>query len=304
MNFATNRTAVHQTSPERKSTTETVRRVVSERRQATLKRLSREVQQLEAAENLPGHSTTISAGCQAMDASLPSGGYVPGSVIEYLRATSGCGASYLALTAAAAALAASPDKYLVMVDTRHQFYPPALTSHCIDLQRVIWVRPQSPCDAVWATDQALRTTAVAAVIADLETLDERDARRLQLAAQRGGNLGLLLRGLSARCMPSWAEVQWVVRSLPLSITTKPALRRLEVILARLRGGRAGARMWLDVDFRQGQLHQVLPESSLRVREKNQERPIQHQERVVGQRTTPQDTLHLASKLACATRASG
>ncbi len=241
-------------------------------RQATLMRLSRELQRLEPGRSNTSDIVTISTGCQAMDASLPAGGYAPGSVIEYLRATSGCGASYLALAAAAAALASSEEKYLVLVDTHHQFYPPALLSHHIDLQRVIWVRPQSIGDAIWATDQALRTTAVAAVVADLERLDERDARRLQLAAQRGGNLGLLLRGLSARRVPSWAEVQWVVRSLPVhnppvsssipSSRTSPvsgqALRRLEVVLARLRGGRAGARMLLDIDSVQGQLHLASP----------------------------------------------
>lgn len=237
-------------------------------RQATLRQLCHEVQQLESAGHRSGDGIRFSAGCSAMDHVLPGGGYVPGSVVEYLRASSGCGASYLALTAAAAALRNSPEKYLVMVDTAHQFYPPALLSHQIDLQRVIWVRPQSHSDAVWATDQALRTMAVAVVVADLETLDERDARRLQLAAQRGGNLGLLLRGLSARRMPSWAEVQWVVRSLPtcgsMVLSTRASaagqmLRRFEVTLARVRGGRAGARMRLDVDSHHGHLHLVASE---------------------------------------------
>ena len=253
---------------------------------ATLARLAQEVQQLEAAGRKPTGLTAISTGCLAMDACLPAGGYVPGTVIEYLRSTSGCGATYLAFTAAAAALRASEDKYLVIVDTNHQLYPPALLCHQISLQRVIWVRPESQADAVWATDQALRTTAVAAVVADLDVLDERDARRLQLAAERGGGVGLLLRNLSARRMPSWAEVQWVVRSLlptakmsrsgksfnavarqaeslqaatlqaeslQAGPTTVEPLRRLEVGLARVRGGKAGAQLLLDIDGVRGTL---------------------------------------------------
>jgi protein ImuA len=231
-------------------------------RRALWARLSNEVQRLEsqAFEKRDRHSAefeSISTGCSPMDACLAASGYSPGSIIEYLRTTEGCGATYLAMAAAASALRAAQDKYLVMVDTRHRFYPPALLSHGIDLRQVIWVRPQSMVDAVWATDQALRTASVAAVVADMETLDDRNARRLQLAAQRGGGLGLLLRNLSARRMPSWAEVQWVVRcparSLDLLPASQTVLRRLEVILARLRGGKAGARLLLDIDSVHGQI---------------------------------------------------
>ena len=273
---------------------------------ATLARLAQEVQQLEAAGRKPTGLTAISTGCLAMDACLPAGGYVPGTVIEYLRSTSGCGATYLAFTAAAAALRASEDKYLVIVDTNHQLYPPALLCHQISLQRVIWVRPQSQADAVWATDQALRTTAVAAVVADLDVLDERDARRLQLAAERGGGVGLLLRNLSARRMPSWAEVQWVVRSLlptakmsrsgksfstvslqKTDSTAVEPLRRLEVGLARVRGGKAGAQLLLDIDGVRGTL-------TLAARERNSHDRIAATERTNTERTNAQSKkLHSA-----------
>lgn len=259
-------------------------------RVAAVARLSQEVRQLESAGRATTQLNAISTGCQAMDACLPAGGYTPGSVIEYLRTTSGCGATYLALTAAASALQASDGKYLVIIDTHHQFYPPVLVNHRISLSQVVWVRPQNQADAIWAMDQALRTLAVAAVIADLPVLDERDARRLQLAAERGGGLGLLLRGLEARRMPSWAEVQWVVRSLlptgkiassisiqhnsatisnsaselaatELAQPTIEPLRRLEVGLARIRGGKAGAQLVLNIHATTGVLELAPRENS-------------------------------------------
>jgi protein ImuA len=277
--------------------------------QATLARLSQEVQRLEAAGRSLSSSAAISTGCLAMDACLPASGYLPGSVIEYLRATSGCGATYLALVAAAAALRATEEKYLVIVDTHRHLYPPALLGHQISLPRVIWVRPQSVADAVWATDQALRTTAVAAVVADLDALNERDARRLQLAAERGGGLGLLLRSLSARRMPSWAEVQWVVRSLvPMSsFQSEPArepLRRLEVGLARVRGGKAGAQLLLDIDrargtlelaARQGNHHEKISASAIHS-------PARPSKQLAG--TADQEsTVRMAAQLANSTNSS-
>lgn len=253
-----------------------------------MQRLSSEVRGLETAGRQATNKQTISCGCEALNRCLPDGGYVPGSVIEYLRAMPGCGASTLAFTAAAAAMK-STNGFLVVIDTQHNIYPPALASWGIDLDKVVLVRPQSDVDALWAVDQSLRTPAVAAVVADVERIDDRAARRMQLAAEQGGGLALLLRPASARRGPSWADIQWMVRALvadtnsvrtaPVSLAS-PAVtshnqdRRLQVQLVRVRGGKAGATVRLRVSARDGTLQEV-------------------------ERHEPTGALHLASQLASA-----
>ncbi|MDX1926599.1 MAG: hypothetical protein SFV81_08775 [Pirellulaceae bacterium] len=253
-----------------------------------MQRLSSEVRGLETAGRQATNKQTISCGCEALNRCLPDGGYVPGSVIEYLRAMPGCGASTLAFTAAAAAMK-STNGFLVVIDTQHNIYPPALASWGIDLDKVVLVRPQSDVDALWAVDQSLRTPAVAAVVADVERIDDRAARRMQLAAEQGGGLALLLRPASARRGPSWADIQWMVRALvadansvrtaPVSLPS-PAItshnqdRRLQVQLVRVRGGKAGATVRLRVSARDGTLQEV-------------------------ERHEPTGALHLASQLASA-----
>ena len=257
-----------------------------------MQQLSREVRGLETAGRQATNKQTLSCGCEALDHCLPDGGYVPGSVIEYLRAMPGCGASTLAFTAAAAAMK-STNGFVVIIDTQHNIYPPALASWGIDLEKVVLVRPQSDVDALWAVDQSLRTPAVAAVVADVQRIDDRAARRMQLAAEQGGGLALLLRPASARRAPSWADVQWVVRGLPSqdaeptqNISPRPGAsaanahtapfpaedRRLQVQLVRVRGGKAGAIVRLRVSARDGTLQEV-------------------------ERHEPTGALHLASQLA-------
>lgn len=240
-----------------------------------LQQLAREVRQLETAGRATDpNQASISCGCAGLDACLPAGGYLPGSVIEYLRTTSACGAGYLAFAAAASAMRASGG-FLVVVDIGRCIYPPALLGHGIDLSQVIFVRPDSQADAMWATDQALRTPAVAAVVAELEFIDDRSARRLQLAAERGGGLGLLLRGLAARRSPSWSEVQWIVkgggsRELPQPLSGSPFSsstsrgRQLQVQLARVRGGQAGVTLRLEIEAATG----AISASRLGGRERN------------------------------------
>ena len=276
-----------------------------------MQRLSSEVRGLETAGRQATNKQTISCGCEALDHCLPDGGYVPGSVVEYLRAMPGCGASTLAFTAAAAAMK-STNGFVVIIDTQHNIYPPALASWGIDLEKVVLVRPQSDVDALWAVDQSLRTPAVAAVVADVERIDDRAARRMQLAAEQGGGLALLLRPASARRGPSWADIQWMVRGLPsqdasptqnvarnvarpvadaAGVHTSPSSlfspssptslnqdRRLQVQLVRVRGGKAGAAVRLRVSARDGTLQEV-------------------------ERHEPTGALHLASQLASATSPS-
>jgi hypothetical protein len=166
--------------------------------------------------------------------------------------------------AAAAAAVRTRGGFLVVVDMHRTIYPPALHCHGIDLSQVIFVRPESQADALWAADQALRTPAVAAVVAELEVIDDRSARRLQLAAERGQGVGLLLRSLAARRSPSWAEVQWIIKPLPQPRAIAAASgswqsqggRRLQVQLARLRGGQAGVTLRLEIQASTGAIEAI------------------------------------------------
>jgi hypothetical protein len=79
----------------------------------------------------------------------------------------------------------------------------------VPLDRLVVLRPQNARDAFWAVDQSLRCSAVAAVIAPLSRLDERASRRLQLAAESSGCLGLVLRS-AGRVGKSFAAVRLLV----------------------------------------------------------------------------------------------
>ncbi len=69
-------------------------------------------------------------------------------------------------------------------------------------------------DALWAAEQALRCPALSAVAAVLPGLGLTAARRLQLAAEAGGTLGLLLRPGSDGPGPTASRTRWHVAPLP------------------------------------------------------------------------------------------
>jgi hypothetical protein len=179
----------------------------------------------------PLDNDPVSTGVPALDRLLPRGGFTPGSLVEYL----GLGVS-LAL---AAARSTCQDRPLLVVDPLRQLHAAAWG---IELSRTVVVRPASAADELWACDQALRCPGVGAVLARLERLQQRDFRRLQLAAESGGTFGLLIRPARLRGQPTWADVQWLVQPCP-----SPGGWRLQVELLRCRGGTGGGSAVLELD---------------------------------------------------------
>ncbi len=210
---------------------------------------------------------------------LPKGGLKIAALAEWVAESEGSGAAALSLIAAAVQLRhqAGP---VVIVDIDKTFYPPAAVALGIPLERIILVRPSRHAEMVWAIDQALRCEAVGAVWAQVGTrLDDRDARRFQLAAEIGHTAGYFVRPRAARGRPSFAEVRFHVdgsaaskkggspkggRTLLCEAPAGPQRqespgplfeRSLQVTLDRCRGGVIGQNVWVHIDDR-AQIHHI------------------------------------------------
>ena len=221
--------------------------------------LRQQLRGIETAE--PAASTApISSGCTTLDRLLPGGGFVPGQLIEWLAAGSGSGAGTLAMIVARQACGHGRGA-LVVADRARQFYPPAAVAWGIDWQQLIVVRARSEKDELWALDQALRCPGVAAVWASLERLTERAFRRMQLAAESGQGLGLLLRPARVRGKPSWSDAQLLVqpRPSPPPPSGHPAtvrVRRLYVEMVRCPGAAATGAVELEIDEKTGTIREI------------------------------------------------
>ncbi|MHB8970161.1 MAG: ImuA family protein [Pirellulaceae bacterium] len=200
-------------------------------------------------------TSSISSGCAALDALLPWGGLPRGALIECLERDEGVGgAGTLALLLARQA--ALEGGAIVILDPRHWFYPPAAVLLGMDLAAMLVIRAAQAGDQLWALDQCLRCPAVAAVWAPLEHLGPRDFRRLQLAAESGGGLGLLVRCSAARNQPSWSDLQLLIQPQACGAADVRSGRRLHVELTRCRQARSGGTIALEIDEVTGVLRTV------------------------------------------------
>ena len=106
-------------------------------------------------------------------------------------ATGGMPPLFPALMAAEAGVGNS--QTLVWIDPAGTFYPPGVMGRAVSLRQFDILRP-CPADLTWAAIECLRCKHVGAVVALLMHRPTRvEVRRLQLAAEQGGGVGVLLR---------------------------------------------------------------------------------------------------------------
>lgn len=194
----------------------------------------------------------VSSGWPGLDRIFSGRGFRRGTLVEWIAACPASGAETLALVAAREACGGQ--RVLVVLDQEGEFYPPAAARAGIDLDRLIVVRIPAAADLLWALDQTLRCPAVAATLAWVRKLDGRSFRRMQLAAEEGGGLGLLLRPAYAESEPSWAEVR--LRVTPLPAPDSHTCRQLEVELLRCRGLATARKVMVEVLDAPDPLHSV------------------------------------------------
>lgn len=171
----------------------------------------------------------VPAGCAALDALLPGGGWPLGAVTEVFLSREGAGELRILLPAVAEA--GRGGRWIAWIDPPYLLYAPALAALGVEASRVLVVGAWTGRDRLWAAEQCLRSGACGAVLAWLGECDERSLRRLQLAAERGGCLGFLFR-------PGGAADRFSPAPLRLRIGPSPGGAIVEILKGRGGEGRS------------------------------------------------------------------
>jgi len=193
-------------------------------------------------------------GLDAIDDLAPNGGLWCGAIHELLFNSAVAPPKSLALFLARAAQGATGG-VIVWNDPRRELYPTAVSSAGVDLRRLILLRPRNAMQELSALAECLRCQGVSATVTSLNRLSDIEARRLQLAAENGGGVGIFLRPMLKNSASHYAAAtRWLVRPALESDDTQ----NWNIELLHGHGGRLGLSVLLEVDRETGDVRASAP----------------------------------------------
>lgn len=180
-------------------------------------------------------------GVEALDSRLPGGGLALGALHEV--AGGGAGAVDGAVASLfVAGIAARTNGKVLWCITRPDLFAPAIAQAGLKPDRVIYVEAHDEKSVLSCFEEGLRHGGLGCVVAEVSHLSMTASRRLQLAAEASGTMGLALRRWRRQTeaadfgQPTAASTRWRVSVLPSRPLPVPGVGRhrwlVELIRAR------------------------------------------------------------------------
>ncbi|WP_051749284.1 translesion DNA synthesis-associated protein ImuA [Nevskia soli] len=169
-----------------------------------------------------------STGIAPLDQAL-LGGWPVGALSQIVSRESGLGFS---LVVPLLARLTRAGRHVALIAPPYIPYAPALRDAGVDLHKLLWIAPKDRVDALWATEQMLRSGLHGAVALWSPALEAPIERRLQLAAETGRSIGIVAH--------AGAYGAHSIAAVRLQVTPMPAALSVEIV--RCRGARPGQRV--------------------------------------------------------------
>ncbi|HEY1720995.1 MAG TPA: hypothetical protein VGG27_07100 [Magnetospirillaceae bacterium] len=210
---------------------------------ATIARLRDQIWALEQGSEAPPPVLSIGE----PDAALPWGG-LPLARLHQIALSDGAGLGF----AAGLLGILGRGRPVLWCKRRGSAMPflPGLAPFGLTPDRVITVETERAIEILWAMEEGLRCPSLGAVLGEIDDLPTQAARRLQLAAETGGVVGLMV--TPARAATGGATTRWRVTAAPSVVPPWGGLGApaWDVALERCRNGlpRSWTLAWRDGRF--------------------------------------------------------
>ena len=185
--------------------------------------------------------TVLPFGIAEVDSRLPGGGLARGALHEIAGGGNGAIDGAAAALFAAGIAARTKGKVLWCI-TKPDLFAPALAQAGLAPDRVIYVEAGDDKSVLACMEEGLRHGGLGAVVAEVARLSMTTSRRLQLAAEGTGSIGIALRRWRRQTeaadfgQPTAARTRWRISVLPSTPLPVPGVGRhrwlVELIRAR------------------------------------------------------------------------
>jgi len=131
---------------------------------------------------------------------------------------------------------------VLWISASRKLFPPALKNFGIEPDRFVFIDLSKEKDVLWAMDEALKCSALSAVIGELREISFNESRRLQLAVEQSQVTGFVIRNNYKSISTTACVSRWKITSLPSeNIDDLPGIGfpKWQVELLRMRNGKPG-----------------------------------------------------------------
>lgn len=201
---------------------------------------------IERLEGRPSAKrSSLPFGVDVIDRHLPGGGLAMGALHEVAGGGNGAIDGAASALFAAGIMARTKGKILWCV-TRQDLFAPAITQVGLAAGRVIYVEAGDEKAVLEAFEEGMRHGGLGGIVAEVAKLSMTASRRLQLAAETSGAIGIAIRRWRRPTeaadfgQPTAAVTRWRVSVLPTKRLPVPGVGRArwQVELIRCRGAEA------------------------------------------------------------------
>jgi protein ImuA len=206
---------------------------------ATLEALREHIRCLEGGAR--HERAVLPFGVNAIDERLPEGGLALGALHEVAGGGNGA-VDGAAAALFAAGIAARTRGHVLWCVSRQDLFAPARAPAGLAPDRVIYVEAGDEKSVLACFEEALRYRKLGAVVAEVARLSMTASRRLQLAAEDSGVIGLALRRWRRQAQaadfgqPTASTTRWRISALPSTSLPVPGVGRgrwrLELVRCR------------------------------------------------------------------------
>lgn len=184
-------------------------------------------------------------GLGAIEQAFPGGVFPRRAIHEFICHSYGEAAAADGFIAGVLASLMADGAGCVWIGTRRRLFPGALAAFGLEPDRIIFMDVGSEKEVLWIMEEALRCEGLAAVVAEVDGLSLVHSRRLQLAVEKSGIPGLVIRKDLKRMASTVSTARWRIMPVPsVDESGMPGVGfpRWEVELLKVRSGNPGK--WL------------------------------------------------------------
>jgi protein ImuA len=206
----------------------------------TFERLKSDILRLEGFKSQTSTSVDIALG--PLKDAFPNRSFPIGAVHEFLSARPEDAAATGGFVSGILSSIMGKAGTSLWISSSRTLFPPALKTFGIQPDRFIFIDLKREREILWAIDEALKCSALVAVVGEVQDLSFTASRRLQLAVEESQVTGFILRNNLRKLTTTACVSRWKISSIASdSIDGLPGVGfpKWKVELMRIKNGKPG-----------------------------------------------------------------